>query len=474
MKKFIYSIVFLLPLLVSSCKDTAETIRLILTEPDMKIIKISSKQLYAGERFTITGQDFANSTEFQQVYVGGKACTVLGCTKTEIKAVMPKDAVDGNITLQILDTKLETDSAITVLKPVLSTDDTDVYPGNDLKITGKELPTKSDSLYVTVGGIETEISDYVSAGETDSVLTITIPQKLNEETADVKVSLYGVEIFTKTLTILPAPKVQDVSSSWVKVGEELVIEGSGFSDFANNVDVSFPVSDTESKTVAATVVSNTQLKVVVPEEYTGGELSILFGKIPAMKIGTPKLLKTGDVTSAILVNSVSPFEADGAITNKYGIPVGWTAEGFSSDALYVNGYQNVLIAQTGWDKLPNKTGAKLYQVFKLPKGSYTFTINITEFSESGGGRSGAWVMITKGHSTIPDISDKVSGKSGWWPLDESNIVDSYRISDNPTSTAYDKELKVTVDEETEMTIGFVVQFTNNKAMKIKSIKVTMK
>lgn len=472
MKRIVYSILFLLPLLVSSCNDTAETIRLMLTDPDMKITKISSTKLYAGERFTITGQDFANSTEFMQVYVGGKACTVLGCTETDITAVMPQEAVDGNVTLQILDTKLETDSAITILRPVLSTDVTEVYPGNELKITGKELPAKSDSLHVTVGGIDAEF-DYASANETDSLLTVTIPQELSEGTADVKVSLYGVDIFTKSLTILPAPKVQDVSDSWVRPGEELVIKGSGFSDFVNNVKVSFPISEKDTKDIVATVSGDTRLKAAVPEEYAGGELSVLFGNIPAIKIGTPKLLKPGDVTSAILVNSVSPFEADGTIANKYGMPVGWTAEGFSDDALYVDGDQNFLIAQSGWDKLPNKAGSKLYQVFTLPKGTFTFTVNIREYSSSGGGRSGAWVMLTKGKATIPDINDKISGKTGWWPVDESNIIDSYRISDEVTTTAYDKELKVTVSEETEMTIGFVVQFTSNKAMKINSIKITM-
>lgn len=471
MKKIYYSLLCILSLLLSSCNDTAETIRLMLTDPDMKITKISSTRLYAGEQFSITGQDFANSTDFMQVYVGDKACTVLACSETDITAVLPKDAADGTLTLQILDTKLETDSAITVIKPELSTKADNVYPGNELQITGKGLPEKSDSLHVTLGGIGAEITDYASSNETDHVLTITVPQDLNEGTVDLGVSLYGVELFKKTLTILPAPKVESVDASWAQVGKTLQISGSGFSDFSGNVKVAFPLSGTDTKEVDATVVNDTQLEVVVPEGYSGGELAVSFGHIPALKIGTPRFFQQGDVTASVLKNSVSPFTkgAESGIKNCFE-PEGWTCEQYTEhkDFILDNGTTNCIIFQTGWDNKDNKTNAKMYQSVTVPAGTYKFTLDVLECGSSKG-RFGVCFMITKGKGTLPDLMD---GKTaGWIPVDDSNVIENYRITDN--KSAHTKDITVTLTEATEISVGFVAQITGQGWVKVNSIKVTM-
>ena len=67
----------------------------------------------------------------------------------------------------------------------------------------------------------------------------------------------------------------------------------------------------------------------------------------------------------------------------------------------------------------------------------------------------------------------------WWPLDESNffVVDGsgnkslYRITDN--KNPHQKDLTVILDEETEVTIGFVTQLNQEGWVKLSSINVTL-
>ncbi|WP_342383142.1 IPT/TIG domain-containing protein [Bacteroides ovatus] len=435
---------------------------------------------YKGSVVTINGTNLGTILEGTAVFFGDKPGDIVSCSEEKIEVKVPMEAAEGTVevtvktfyeeineklSFKVIPTPVVDDSGISALEG---------YNGSIITITGTKMPVNTDNMIVKFGDYEVPVKSYE---ETDGagVLTVVVPETVSG-TVKLTLMIAGLEICSKDFKVIPAPTVDIFENKLVRT--EVIITGTGFPGKVEDVEVKFA-----GTVVHPTTISSDKMVVQVPEDFASGKLTIAFKDIPVEKeVGYLQVLSTGDVTVLILKNSVQPFTPTSEyVSGEWAMPEGWMTDNYAGQALlFPNGdiSQGLFTMQAGYGQ-PNKQDSKIYQVVTLPKGTYKFTLNVAECG-SNKGRFGVFFAVTKGNGTLPNLGDRVSGHMyEWWPLDESNffVADGsdnkslYRITDN--KNPHQKDLTVILDEETEVTIGFVTQLNQEGWVKLSSINVTL-
>lgn len=256
----------------------------------------------------------------------------------------------------------------------------------------------------------------------------------------------------------------------VIAGDEVTIAGVGLASSA--VKVYFG-----SKEATPVSITETEVKVIVPNDINDGNITLKFDGIPTVVDGGKlQLLENGlDITKYVLQNSVQPFiDAEGSRSGNYATPASWTLNSAafnctkvpSASGIQGTGNASLLSVQAGWD-FGSMDNGKIYQDINLPKGNYQFTLDVSECGNSSG-RFAVYFVVAKGVNSIPNIVLNT------WVLENTdNVLGSYRITDN--KTAHHKDLDViSLNEKTQLSVGLVAQLTNQGWVKLSAIKVIWK
>ena len=436
---------------LASCEDDGpETVYMQYQDTAMTITDISPVQGYVGEQFTLTGTSLGGAKEFVKVFIGDFQGEVLSCSDTKIVMKVPEEAVTGKVFLEFLGKKTATDYTFTVLDaPFLVAGALSGYVDNEVTLTGTGMPATADNLTVLFGETKAGVTSYTLNESGEATLTVKVPQRLSPGKVALTVTMFGQEIYNKRYEVLTSPVVDTYAARLLREGDDMVFTGTGFRNFVGKVKVDF--SGTK---VIPSLVTETAITAQIPAGYAGGAIQIEFEGFPVVEAGSVQILTVGDVTGKILKNSVQPFQASGDQL------ADWTLTGFNGKSL-----QNDLLSMQATNQ-----DSKIFQTVMLPKGKYWFTLEVAECSTTGG-RFGVVFAVTKGNGTLPGLSDKVSGESGWAPVDKSNIVEYCRITDN--KSAHQETMEIVLTEEQEVTIGFVMQLTNKGVVRLSSVKVAL-
>ncbi len=470
MKRIVYGILMLgATTALTSCDEAAEVVDMVFSDGKMEITSISPAKGYAGQPIAVYGKHLGASADLLKVTVGESVCTVNSCDDEAMEFVLPNGAKTGKLSLQLGDEKLATDSVITVITPKLTVPKTKVYASTNFSVNAENLEDKATNLKVTVGGLATTISGYTSAKGKQS-FSVAVPKEVLVGNTELSVTLYGQEVLKQSLTVGAAPSVA-VSDELYVEGDQLNITGSGWEDFdIQHTSLLFVNSEAvgDTITVKPDSMNNTQITAQIPNGFKpGGYVAVKFGDVPPVKAGVPKVLVDNeDVTSSVLKNSVAPFtpvgewQKLGNSTPQAANPEGWIVEGFGNDACT----PDILIMQCGWDYKKAKENAKLYQTVTLPRGKYTFHLDVKECGKSSG-RFGAWFVASE--KNIPDLIEK---SRNWELTDVTGVLNSYRITDNKNK--HTKDVVVTLTQTTTLNVGFVCQINGKGWVKLSSVKVT--
>ena len=126
---------------------------------------------------------------------------------------------------------------------------------------------------------------------------------------------------------------------------------------------------------------------------------------------------------------------------------------------------NALGMQVGWGgsgSATSITNGKMYQTTTLPKGEYQLEVSYVECNAA----NKAAIVLIAGNQELPDF-DKVETST---PLAFCYFTRNDASADNPGV----ETLNFTLNEQTEVTFGFVATFGNNTYFKISDIKLVLK
>ena len=441
------------------------------------LTEVSPVEAYKGATVTIKGTNFGTDKDGISVLFGGKAGEVLSCTEETIEVKVPMDAAEGaiKVTVETPYELVDGDLDFTVTTPVVANDGISPlsgYIGSEVTITGTKMPANTDDMVVKFGETIATIDSYtVTSG--NGTLKVKVPSGLSEGNVTLTFTIAGLEIASKTFNVLPTPVVTTFDSKIVRIGQDITLTGTNFVANVNDVSVSF-----NGEVVNPTSISSTTMTVKVPAGATDGKLTVTFTGIPAAEVGSVTVLTVGDITSAVLKNSVQPFiPTDDYVSGEWATPVSWSFDPEIFNAIQFPSATptGLLTMQVGWGQA-KKEGNKMYQVVTLPQGTYKFELNVAECGTNKG-RFGVVFGVTKGNATLPGLVE-VGNPKKWIPDDMTNFLEDnssnqsyYRITD--TLGAHQKTMEVVLTEETEVTIGFVMQLNQEGWVKLSSVKVAL-
>lgn len=455
--------------MLTSCDDEHDVVLLTHEGEPMTITDISPAEGYAGGTFAVNGTNFGAADQLIEVKVGDISCPIVSCSDARIVVRIPENITSGKVTVGLKGGEsVSTDYTFNVIKPNITSTVDKAWLGTTLTLSGTQMPAKTEmsSFSVFLGETQAKITDYTVDAEGKGSLTLVIPNTLQAGTHQLTASLYGANFYTSDIEIRECPIVQSIDKQLIGYGT-LTISGKGFNDFAGQVKINFGETS-----VDANVVSDTEMTVIVPTSYTEGEITVSFGdQIPPVTLGTPVIIGTGDITDKMLTNCSVPMEYDEtAVSYNWSTPTGWSVNG--SFAGFGYDTASSIFGVTAF-RQTYPQDAKMYQVVTLPAGDYTLELDVEQVSNTKG-RFGAYLMVTRGNGTLPNLSDKVTGHSGWYPTTTDDIVALYRITDNKTENQETRTLDFTLDNQQELTIGFVYNINGDGKVHMSALRLIKK
>lgn len=326
----------------------------------------------------------------------------------------------------------------------------------------------------------------------DKTFTVKVPSLTTFGKIPLSMTIHGVEMgmgdYT-TFEVLASPVITSIEtdnafdSKAVQVGNTITIRGTGF----QNSTISGATFRGEELNYS--IVSDTEITASVSDKCTEGEdvITLKFNDVVVDVVSSDKLnmLTIGsDISEYVLVNGKQPFKAVEEFTGKgHYTPVGWDFNydviynnpNYRSEGLYLSSATDpgLLVIQTKWDGLPNKSNGKMSQTIKLPQGTYDIVLNVKEVSIDGGGRKKAGFFVSKGDK---DHTPNLEADNSWTDTHNSMKEKIDLLSEGENIKDKQFEIKdVHIDYEDNTTLGFAVQFANNgRTVKVSSIEIRLK
>ncbi len=490
MKKIYLILPLLFSLLVISCDDDAEIVRLTNEDPALSVSNISPQRGYAGAEVTIEGTNFGAAKELVKVFFAGmeESAELLTCEDTKLVVKVPENATSGALTIEANKMKIVTSDWLFTVIP--DPEMTEISParviGNaEVTITGKNFGTVKEDvqLYCTIDG---EDVSFTVTSCTEEEIKAVVPETTVFGEFDLKVRIQGKAAKnTLKITLLEKPTVTAVKSdnvlseSFAFAGDKVTIQGTGFGTDANAVAVKFGNLD------AASIESckNSEIVAVVPDGFTGGTVTVTKDGLSSTSTDELKILEDNtDISNYVLKNYKEPFTPDefkagqGGNENSWAVPAGWTVNGAAQNmfnkqngqycSVPVGGLNmdaQVLTMQAGWNNdaveaAKTIKNGKMYQNIVLPKGFYRLEVTYGQVIVKGGH---PYVAICKNKAELPNYED-LSEADGdvFWLFEDHGA--------NPLAT---KSLPFELSETTDVCLGFTASMPQNSCFKVKELKL---
>ena len=234
------------------------------------LTKIQPASGYVGDVATITGENFSATAADNKVVVGTAEAEVREATATTLKIVLPENPEGAaKIAVTVNGKSSKEDLTFTYLKLVLPLTVTGIAPaeghiGDEVVISGENFGTDPSAVSVLFGEAVAEIKTI-----TETAITVVVPEgkgdvavlvMKGDETSEPQMFTY---VFAREIV------VSAVSPFMVTKGDEITVEGTGFTN--DVVDVTVLMGDVEA---TVTVSGEDGIKFDVPaglknlEDYT--------------------------------------------------------------------------------------------------------------------------------------------------------------------------------------------------------------
>ena len=293
---------------VTTAGGSASTNLTVLDVP--AITSLSTNSAVRGAPLTINGTGLQNATA---VTVGGIVATISSNTTTAIQITVPASASPGPADIVVTSaggTSNTQPFTVTADAPsIANVSPTSVPQGGSLTITGTALAGAT----VTIDGK----SATVSAGASDSSLTVTVPSNATVGTQSVVLTtLNGTDSSKSVMITAGVPTITSASPSTAPRNTAITIKGSYFTD-ASSVTIGgtalLTFTVVNSTTITGTVPSSAPLGaqdivVTAPGGTATGNITLI--DVPTVTALSATSGKRGDVTTI----SGTSFAAVSAIT----------------------------------------------------------------------------------------------------------------------------------------------------------------
>lgn len=376
----------------------------VLAHADFDGISVESG--YRKSQIILTGKNFVGGVESIKVFFGKVQAQIVSCTATEIVVTVPDGVEEGENTVSIETPyeKVSMTRTFTVLPtPVINEiDAAEGYVGAVITLTGEKLPAKVDNIVVKFGESRSEV---VSCSATELKVKVPAPVVSTDfGKVEMILTISGLQIYSHEFTIKETPVITSIASGkLVKIGSEVIISGERFT--ATTLQ-KVTIGGIETPVIS---VSDTEIKVAVPDGFAGGKIALTFDGIPLNVESDTELIRIDagqDITDYVLKNYQQPVKGTGS--GEWQLPADWEMNKMVKDA--VVGMQNGVIAfQRGWGKSWVLTNAKMWQVAKLPAGKYKLQAvsPASNIIAKDATRNFAYILVAKGsdENAIPNRSE---------------------------------------------------------------------
>lgn len=360
---------------------------------------------------------------------------------------------------------------------------TEMYPSSgyvsgQVTIIGNNFGDRIEPVKVSFGGIPAE--KILSCK--DNCIVVEVPA--NALSGEVSLQLWNNSALTiGTFTVYPTPTLATIASdnqifgpTVAAPGDIVTIIGSGFGDNVNSVSVNF-----NGTPATINSLEDDRIVVITPENYESGAVYVTINGFTLTGTGLMNPNAVGDVTMFYLKNykrtfTQIPYESGQQGNGILAIPTDWIVN--DAAKVYVNKNadasagkvggmfpgSNALGMQVGWGgtgSASSITNGKMYQTVTLPAGVYSLEVTYVECNVS----SDATYMVIAAGEGLPDPASV-----------ETNAIAFSRFSKNiaTSDTPVTDEISFTLNNDTQVSVGFAATFGNNKYFKVSDIKLTLK
>ena len=282
--------------------------------------------------------------------------------------------------------------------------------------------------------------------------------------------------------MIPTPVIASVVSDhpagelFAAAGNSITITGSNFGGDPANVSVTIQGLENDVP-VTPTEVTETEIKFTLPADYSEDGGTILLN-IGGYELEAQSSLinpdAEGDVTGLFLKNYKQPFLSTG--DSEWGTGLSWiTSSGFGACIQTNSDYpQGVLGIQTGWGQ-GTKMDALLYQIATLPKGKYTFTVNVVENVKESGTYGVAFVVVEGVQIPLFNKEESNGNTNGVKQCTYNPVPDEVLAWKQITSPTISEPVQYTCSctlaDTKEVAIGFVSKMKGTNTVKMSEIKI---
>lgn len=208
-KKLLSPLVTCMMLIVSSCSDDAENLKVT----PATITEIAPSTGIVGESVTITGTNFSTTSSENIVKFNGATATVTTATATLLTLTVPHDATSGKITVTTNGVTAESTSDFTVPNPTI-TGFTPAIAGTGVPvtITGTNFSSTATNNIVKINGLSatvtsasaTQLIATVEAGTSNGSITVGVGANQATSTNTIEIC-NSIELVISDLTIQNTP-----------------------------------------------------------------------------------------------------------------------------------------------------------------------------------------------------------------------------------------------------------------------------
>jgi hypothetical protein len=217
-----------------------------------------------GTSVIITGTNFSEVPETNEVRFNGVLAEVTSSTSTSITTKVPALATTGPISVKLGDELVTSAAAFTVIPPTITGfDPITGAEGMTVIISGTDFSETPEDNDVKFNGVAAVVT-----ASTSTSITTTVP--VSASTGPITVNVGGqLATSENDFVVIPPPSITSFSPTSGEIGQTVIITGVSFSEVAENNVVKF-------NEVLATVTesSSTSITTTVPATATTGLISV--------------------------------------------------------------------------------------------------------------------------------------------------------------------------------------------------------
>ncbi len=340
------------------------------------------------------------------------------------------------------------------------------YVLSHMIIEGNNFGEEAKAIKVGFGGVWTD--SILSC--TNNRIIVVIPKEANAGRVGLKCWTHQLDSISD-FTPMPTPEFDSAKSDnqlgdiFAKAGDVITLTGTGF-----GTDIKAVTAKIGDDVANIKSLKDNAILIEVPQTFQdAGKLYVEINKYPYEGPTFVNPDKKGDVTDIFLPNHSAPFQTTVPRgDSEWAIAKNWMFEGGFDNGgslWFTNDYPDGVIRLNG----NNNYDASMYQVTTLPKGTYTFTINVAEDNKSSG-RYAAFFAVMNDDIDFPTIKDKPSKDF----TDNTNVLGKVMLSNQTGKTPQTYTFEVTLSDTKKVRLGFATWLAKGNTILVKDVKIERK